>query len=74
MQKGKNMRKYVIERELSGIGNVTRGQALAADLLMSLFLVAGSQAQCDLAVFTGTLARFKKKLNRGMLCCAFTFV
>jgi len=29
MQKGKNMPKYVIERELPGIGNVTRDQVLA---------------------------------------------
>lgn len=29
------------------------GQALAAALLMSLFLIAASQAQTDLAVFTG---------------------
>jgi len=32
---------------------IRRGQALAAALLMSLFLIASSQAQTDLAVFTG---------------------
>lgn len=32
---------------------IQRGQALAAALLMSLLLIATSQAQTDLAVFTG---------------------
>jgi hypothetical protein len=32
---------------------IRRGQALAAALLMSLFLIASSQAQTDLAVFAG---------------------
>jgi len=32
---------------------IQRGQALAAALLISLFLIATSQAQNDLAVFTG---------------------
>jgi len=49
------MPKYVIERDLPGIGNATEDQARII-----------SQKSC--------LARFKKKLNRRMLCCAFAFV
>ena len=51
----KDMPKYVIERDLPGIGNATGDQAGII-----------SQKSC--------LARFKKKLNRRMLCCAFAFV